>query len=568
MPASKAFGRQARNGLSMTATQKRALVCVVLFGLLWFWGLGHRPLFETDEGRYAEIPREMLVTGNWVTPRLNGLRYFEKPPLQYWMTAATYAVFGVHDWTARLWTAIAGFITVLFTALAATKLYGERAGLLSAAVLAGSFYFAFLSHFNTLDSVLCMAMSINLFGFLLAQRAPPHSRAELGWMLLSWAGAALAVLDKGLIGILLPGAVLVLYMLFKRDAGMLRRLRILPGLALFFAMTLPWFIAVSIQNSDFLWEFFMVQQFLRFLTPAQDRTGPGWYFLPYLLLAMLPWLVATVRALFVQGGRLVRSEPFNPAVLMWLWAVFIFIFFSVSDSKLPSYILPIIPAIAVLIGCELARLRRLPLTAVAISLLLGVLIVVLAFEAPAWGLVKGNYAALFAGFTPWATAAGALVIVATMAAIVLRKQAMPAIVIIAVAWLVATRLIMLGSTSFLGPSYTTRQLVAEVARYNHPGSPVYSVAGYQQTLPFYLRRIVTIVKYQGELKFGIEQARGPLSERYIPSLQAFAARWRHEPDALAFVPRRHLEDVRALGIHYRVVAGNAQWVAFVHAGRS
>jgi 4-amino-4-deoxy-L-arabinose transferase-like glycosyltransferase len=552
----------------MTATRKRALVCLILFGLIWFWGLGHRPLFETDEGRYAEIPREMLVSGNWVTPRLDGLRYFEKPPLQYWMTAATYAVFGVHDWTARLWTAIAGFITVLFAGLAATKLYGERAGLLSAAILAGSFYFAYLSHFNTLDSVLCMAMSINLFGFLLAQRASPHSRAELGWMLVSWAGAALAVLDKGLIGILLPGAVLVLYMLLKRDAGMLRRLHILPGLALFLAMVLPWFIAVSVQNADFLWEFFMVQQFLRFLTPAQNRSGPGWYFLPLLLLAILPWVVASVRAFFARGKRLIRRETFNPAVLLWLWAVFIFIFFSISDSKLPSYILPIIPAIAVLIGCELDRLRRLPLTAAAISILLGALVVVLAYEAPAWGLVKGSYAALFAGFTPWAVAAGALVMVATAVAIALRRQAMPAIVIIAVAWLIATRLLMFGSATFIGPSYTTRQLVAEVARYNHPDSPVYSVAGYQQTLPFYLRRNVTIVKYQGELKFGIEHARAPLTDRYIPNMRAFAARWRREPDALAFVPRQHLANVKALGIHYRVVAANAKWVAFVHPGRA
>src|SRR5699024_5286221 len=127
---------------------------------------------------------------------------------------------------------------------------------------------------------------------------------------------------------------------------------------------------------------------------------------------------------------------------------------------------------------------RLPLTAAVISVLLGVLVIVLAWQAPAWGLVKGSYAALFSGFTPWAVAAGVLVITATAMAFVLRRQAMPAIVIIAAAWLVATRLLMFGSATFLGPSYTTRQLVAEVARYNHHDSPVYSVAGYQQTLPF------------------------------------------------------------------------------------
>ncbi|MDN5863863.1 MAG: glycosyltransferase family 39 protein [Gammaproteobacteria bacterium] len=545
------------------STRTGLFICLITFAVIWFGGLGYRPLFATDEGRYAEIPREMMAAGDWVTPRLNGLRYFEKPPLQYWMTAASYAVFGVHDWVARLWTAVAGFLTVLLAGFTAFRLYGRKAGWMTAAVLGGSFYFVFLSHFSTLDAVLCGAMSLNLFGFLLAQRATRGSRAELGWMLASWAGAALAVLDKGLIGILLPGAVIALYMILKRDTGLLRRLRILPGLTLFLAMVLPWFIAVSIQNPDFPWQFFMVQQFLRFLTPAQHRPGPGWYFIPLLVLSVLPWLAAAGRGLLSPLRGLLRREAFNPEVLIWLWIVVIFAFFSVSHSKLPSYILPIIPAFAVLIGQRLSRLERLPWSAGAISLATGIVLLALAVMAPEWGLGRSIDARLPHSFLVSAIVAASLLVVATVMAVIARRRALPAVVLIAAAWLIATRLIMLGGAA-LGPQHSTSALAAQVARYKQPNVPVYSVAGYQQTLPFYLRRTVTLVKYQGEMAFGIARAGHSLEDRYLPTLEDFAARWRREPEALAFVPRTQLAKVKTLQIRYRIAAGNSKWVALVH----
>jgi 4-amino-4-deoxy-L-arabinose transferase-like glycosyltransferase len=545
------------------ARRAGALFCLIAFGVIWFWGIGHRPLFNTDEGRYAEIPREMLVSGNWVTPRLDGLRYFEKPPLQYWMTAAAYAIFGVHDWAARLATTLASFFTVLFAGLAAARLYGREAGWYAAVALAGSFYFGFLGHFNTLDAVLALAMSVNLFGFLLAQRAPPGSRAELAWMLVSWAGAALAVLTKGLIGIILPGAVLVVYLLLRRDWGLIRRLRLPAGIVLFFAMTLPWFIAVSLANHGFLWQFFMVQQFLRFLTPAQHRPGPWWYFIPLLVLAVLPWLIAAARALVHPTAKLLARGRFNYTVLLWVWIVLIFVFFSASHSKLPSYILPIIPALALLIGRELARAPALPWAGAIISILVGAAVIALAFFAPGAGFAKDADPAMLHAFLPWIMAAGVVIAVATAIALLSRRRSFPAIVLIGAAWLVATRLVMLGGAAF-GPEYSTRGLAAAVARYNRPHIPIYSVDGYQQTLPFYLRRKMILVSYQGELDFGIRNARSSLADRYLPNLAAFAARWGNESAGLAFVPRKKLAEVKALGIRYRIVAGNARWVAFIH----
>lgn len=545
----------------INSTRSRALVCLALLAVAWFWGLGHRPLFTTDEGRYAEIPREMLVTGNWVTPRLDGLRYFEKPPLQYWATASAYAVFGVHDWTARLWTALCGFLTIVITGFAAGRLYGEKTGWMAGAVLAGSFYFGFLAHFNTLDASLAFTMSLTLFGFLLAQRAPPGSRAELGWMLAAYTGAALAVLTKGLIGILLPGAILVLYMILKRDAGLLRRLRLGWGVSLFLALTLPWFAAVSVQNPDFLWQFFVAQQFLRFLTPVSHRPGAWWYFLPLLFVAALPWLGAVGRGLTRPFAELTRRDSmFDATTVLWLWLVFIFLFFSASHSKLPSYILPTIPALAVLAGRELARLERLPWTGFGASLAVG--LAVLACGLAADRVAHGVAPAVRAAFAPWLVAAGAVAAGGTFAALRRRRQVVAAVLAVSFAWVVAGRLIMLGGAAF-GPEYSTRDLAAQVAPYNRPDVAVYSVGGYQQTLPFYLRRTMTLVAYQGELAFGIRHAREPLDGRYVPTLSAFAKVWRGERKALAFVPRPVMPKLRALGIRYRIVGRSPRWLALI-----
>src|ERR1700737_3554028 len=123
---------------------------LVFFCIIWFYMLAARTLVPTDEGRYAEIAREMVATGDWVTPRLNGIKYFEKPPLQYWITAAAYRTFGVHDWTARLWTAAAGFPNLLVTYGVGCKFFGQAAGLYAAMILGSSLYFVLMGHLATL----------------------------------------------------------------------------------------------------------------------------------------------------------------------------------------------------------------------------------------------------------------------------------------------------------------------------------------------------------------------------------------------------------------------------------
>ncbi len=205
----------------------------ILLLVAWFGVLEYRDLYRPDEGRYAEIPREMVVSGDWVTPRLNDLKYFEKPPLQYWATAAAYVAFGEEEWTARLWPAMLGYLGLVTTLLAGRALFDLRTGVHAALILASTLLYLLFSQVVTLDMGLTFFLSASLYCFLLAIRAGLTIRRERMWMLGAWAMAALAVLSKGLIGVLLPALTLFTYAAIHRDWRSLRTVLWPPGLMLF-----------------------------------------------------------------------------------------------------------------------------------------------------------------------------------------------------------------------------------------------------------------------------------------------------------------------------------------------
>ena len=171
---------------SLTVRTRVVTTLVFLLFVIWFGNLGYRSLVRPDEGRYAEIAREMAITGDWTTPRLNGIKYFEKPPLQYWMTAAAFKAFGEHEWTARLWAALTGFAGVLMVGFTGARLFGRQAGFYSAVVLASSLLYAVIGHINTLDMGVTFWLTIGLLGFLLGQRGARRTRETRLWMLLAW----------------------------------------------------------------------------------------------------------------------------------------------------------------------------------------------------------------------------------------------------------------------------------------------------------------------------------------------------------------------------------------------
>jgi 4-amino-4-deoxy-L-arabinose transferase-like glycosyltransferase len=541
----------------LNSTRARTLLLVLLaFAAVWFSNLEYRKLVNPDEGRYAEIPREMVASGDWITPRLNGIKYFEKPALQYWATAAAYTLFGEHQWSARLWSALTGFLGVLMVFFTGRRLFGQQAGWNAALVLASSLLWVLIGHVNTLDMGVSFFLSAAVCAFLLAQRDGADARARARWMLAAWAALALALLSKGLIGLVLPGAALVLYILVERDWRLAGRLRLIAGTALLPALSLPWFVAVSRANPEFFHFFFIHEHFERFLTKQHGRYQPPWYFIPVLLAGMLPWTVSLLDTLARAWKRDPQKE-FQPQRFLLLWSAVVFAFFSVSDSKLVSYILPIFPALALLIGDRLTRIGARALAWQTLPAALAGIVLLALLPGIERYASREVPVEMFRNYADWLIPAGLLLSAgaAGCAWLAWRGRVNAAIALLAGAGLVFAQLALSGHES-LSQANSAYYIVQKIKPELKPGMPFYSVDTYDQSLQFYLRRTTTMVSYKDELGFGIAQEPG----RFIPAVAQFEKTWDADSDALALMSPNTYDSLRARGLPMRLVARDTRRV--------
>jgi len=537
-------------------TRARHSLAWLLLALGWFATIQVRPLLDPDEGRYAEIPREMLVSGDWITPRFDDLKYFEKPPLQYWATAAAYQVFGVSEWSSRLWSCALAFACLPLVQAWVARLYGRESALAALVALGSSPYFVIIGHLNLLDAAFTFWLTVTVLGFTLAQGAPLGSPSERRWMLAAWAAAALAVLSKGIVVGVLAGGALVVYTLSTRDARPWRRLHAGAGLALFAALTAPWFVAVSLRNPSFPEFFFVHEHFARFLTTVHQRAEPWWYFLPLLLLAVLPWAVPLIRALpgaWQEGrGAAPAAAPpaFRPLRFLAIYAAVTLVFFSASGSKLAPYILPMLPALAALTAARESTPRQLA----GYGARVGGAFVLLA----AAGLLV--YSARRNSFVPhqavyWAVAAAAVALGAAAFSFVARVGELARVLATVLGASLAWQCLLCEYT-VIPPTRSARELVRAVRPFVGPHTPLYSVGQYRETVSPYLGRTLQLAGYEGELRFGLTE-----EPRRRMSTAQFAARWSAESSGVAFFDPGVWDNWRRRGLPGRVIAADNYTVA-------
>ena len=523
----------------------------ILFCLLWLYALGARVLVPTDEGRYAEMAREMVATGDWITTRLNGIKYFEKPPLQTWMNALTFEIFGLGEWQARLWTGLNGLLGIVLVAYTGKRVFNRWVGITAGLVLASSFFWIALGHINTLDMGLSGMMTIALCALLIAQRNDATIKERRNWMLLCWAGMALAVLSKGLIGVVLPGAVLVLYTFIARDWAIWKRLHLGFGLLVFFAIAAPWFVLVSMKNPEFAHFFFIHEHWERFTSKVHHRAGPWHYFIPLLIAGVVPWLGVLAQSLW--NGRNDASGAFQPKKMLLIWAVFIFVFFSISNSKLPSYILPIFPALALLIACYLENASKKVIAySAGFIALLSAIGMAFIYKVPQLAKIPFELP-IYQSYTYWiAAAAAAGLIGGALAAWIVYRQKEAALVILAVSGFLCTLFIQLGHEPF-GRYASGYDHVAAIKAELTPQTTFYTVGRYEQSLPFYLQRTMTMVAHMDELEFGLQQE----PQLWIPNLDDFVAKWTADHASnkkdMAIVSNIIYTDLQKRGVPMRVI---------------
>jgi 4-amino-4-deoxy-L-arabinose transferase-like glycosyltransferase len=498
------------------------LILIVLIAVFFCFMLGNRPLSVPDEGRYVEIPREMTVSGDYVTPRLDGVKYFEKPVLFYWLEAFSIKLFGLDEFTLRLWPAFFALFGCLAVYAAGARIFGRRSGLIAAAILATSLLYYALGRAIILDMPVSVLLTAALFSFLLGMHETPGLRRRL-YLWSFYAFSALAVLAKGLIGIFIPGMIIGAWILILGEWRVLKTMYLPTGMALFLIIAAPWHILVSQANPEFFHFYFIQEHFQRYLTKMHHRYQPVWFFIPVLLAGLFPWSAFLIQAIKhnLPASWKERHEH-RDALFLLLWAGLVFLFFSASDSKLPPYILPIFPPLALLIGRYLSDSwdsRDFPGVRfgygifLAASLLLAGIILALPLlwhspDAQALGLYRHALAVTLA--------VGACAVWALT-----RYRGFPQ-GFFAVLATAALFLLVMNAAAPKVNMKSIKPLALTLKPLLKPDDVVASFATYYQDLPVYLERRITIVDWTGEIEFGTKVED---TSAWITNNPAFWERW-------------------------------------------
>lgn len=469
----------------MSAIATKPLQALVLLtALSSFWGLGHR-IWEVDDARYAEVPREMAVSGDWATPTLNGLNYVEKPPLWYWLAAASYKVFGVGEAAARLPLALLSILGLAGVAWLGSWLYAPGTGLAAAVALGTSGLYFFLTHYMTPDLGVTVFLLWATALILRTLLRPEDAR----WAApAAWACAALAFLSKGLIAVVFPaGWTLGCLVLFPNlRKGALKLLHPL-GPALFLLIAAPWPLLMQGRHPDFFHVFFIEQHFQRFLTAKYNRGEPWYFFLWVLPAGLLPWTPAVIAGAWAALKERGQGDVRGAALL--LWSVMVVGFFSTSHSKLATYILPAFPHLCLLAAAALEK--PLARWAQGLARVLG------------GALAAAGVLALFLcprEIAPNAAiAAAGLGIFCLGGALWLSKK--DAVLRLGGGGLLlgALALVAVGGVEDIMTAQPIAQAI--MARYK-PGDLIYTYGTYLHGLPFYTgRRVDRVVNWIGELHY-------------------------------------------------------------------
>jgi len=526
-----------------------------LAAFLFFFHLGTYGLWEPDEGRYAEIAREMLASRNFIVPHLNYVPYIEKPPLLYWLTTLAMSLLGVNEFAARFVNAFAALFGVAATCFFAAKTFDSRRAIVAGAVLSTSAIYAVMAQVLTTDMLLTTAITIALYAFFL------HWRDGGRWCWLSYGAMGLAALTKGPIGVAIPIVVTTIFLWREGDLrGAIRRFHAIPGLIVTAAIAAPWFVMITIREPGFFDFYFIGEHFRRFFDANYSHDQPFYYYFPIIIGGFAPWTLAVP---FIPWRHL-TAHPARRFCLIAGGTVFAV--FSLSSAKLVPYILPAIPPLAIVIADGLVTLidrrssadpRRLavlgPLLGVAGAATIVIAIHAAEFRAPYPMRVR-----------PALDAAGTILIVGGLACFVtfwMRRNLLGLAAFILTA--AATLITVSYGRLMVEPIRSYAQLARTIERLQ-PNARLVCYPRYVQSLPFYCRRRVIIVGAKTELTFGSNHV--PDAAQYFFIRRADLLKLWYAPHPTVFVVDRFVIDqLRQLIGPYRVIASDPKKVAIMRA---
>ena len=363
-----------------SASQNEFLLIFILLFLcltLFTFRLGTRDFWDPDEGLHASTSKDMVLSGDWIATTFNGEPFYDKPPLHNWLVALSFLIFGFTEFAARFPAALVGTGCVFVTYLFGRRMFGPPAGFLSGAILATSVEFLALSRSVVHDISLLLFVTLVLYLFYSGYSEPRHRKA---YFLLFYCSAGLAVLAKGPIGVLLPAAIIGLFLVLKKELGFIKEMMIGWGSLVFLCVAAPWYVLIVLRDPDYAAYFFIYKNLMSFFSEKPRHTEPFYYYFPVFLGVFFPWCCFLPYALIrnVRG----RLRDLDDRILfLLLWFGFVFVFFSVARTKLPTYILPLFPAVSLLVGMLWHELLIKPAKQLHRGFLFSYLPLVVAFSA-------------------------------------------------------------------------------------------------------------------------------------------------------------------------------------------
>jgi 4-amino-4-deoxy-L-arabinose transferase-like glycosyltransferase len=524
-----------------------------LAAFLFFFHLGTYGLLEPDEGRYAEIAREMLASRNFIVPHLNYVPYIEKPPMLYWLTTLAMSVLGVNEFAARFINAFAALSGVAATCFFAAKTFDKRRAILAGAVLSTSAIYAVMAQILTTDMLLTASMTIALYALFL------HWRDGGRWCWVAYAAIGFAALSKGPVGVAIPLFVMTIFLWREGDLhGAIRRFHALPGLLFIAAIAAPWFIAITISEPGFFDFYFIGEHVRRFFDSNYSHDQPPYYYVPIMLGGLMPWTLAVP---FIPWRRLTP----NPARRFCLIASgTVFVVFSCSSAKLVPYILPAIPPLAVVIADGLVTLiehrsaadsRRLA----ALGPLLGATGAVVIFIAIHAAEFRAPYPTIA---RPALDPGGAILMLGGFACFVAFWMRRDRLGLAAFVLTAAAILITVSYGRLMVESIRSYAQLARTIERLEPTARLVCYPRYVQSLPFYCRRRVIIVGAKTELAFGADH--DPDAAQYFFIRQADLLKLWEDPRRSVFIVDRFaLDQFRQLVGPYQVIASDPKKVVLM-----
>ena len=514
----------------MNEKSSRAVLLIItaLLGVfVYFYGLGSYALMDPDEGRYSEIPREMIEAGDFITPKLNYVKYFEKPVLHYWLTAGAFIMFGQNEFASRFFPVVLGIGGCVITFLLAKKITRDKnASALAALILGSSILWYAVSRINLTDMTLTFFFTAALYFYRLW--LDDNKRFSI---VLFYIAMALAVLTKGLIGVVLPGGIALLNLIFTKQYKRIPGLFSPSAIIIFFLVVSPYFAAVCKANDDFFYFFFVREHFLRYTTTIHERYEPMWFFVPIMLAGFVPWSGMLIDAARAALGKCTLISK-HDGIFLGLWFLLPFIFFSASNSKLITYITPCMPPVAVLGAAALSALEGKEFKRFVITS--GVLIIPLALTGLILPAMKNDpdYNAMI---IPAAALSVMLLIFLALSVMLLKKKKFFSLTLLCAAAFMTLQAAS-GAFKVEGDHLSSKSAAEIIKTLNAEDVVVYQ--NLMQGMGFYLEQRTITADILNELEFGAMQEKDP---RWFINNSKLAELWKSPRRVVIVMRERHLQ---------------------------